>query len=87
MLGSHFKYTKGLKPKDYSKDKSEFAEAKITLVHNILFALEEKAIHQCFKPEDPGTVSNPHQFGPRVDSHKMHIFTINIFIFHSRYRR
>jgi hypothetical protein len=26
-LGSHFKYTKGLKPKDASKDISEFAEA------------------------------------------------------------
>jgi hypothetical protein len=45
MLGSCFEYTKGLKPKDALKDKSEFVEAEITLVQNILFTLEENAIH------------------------------------------
>jgi hypothetical protein len=35
-----------LKPKDASKDNLEFAEAEITLVQNILFTLEENAIHQ-----------------------------------------
>jgi hypothetical protein len=40
-----------LKPKDHSKDISEFTEAEITLVQYILFALEENAIHQRSKPE------------------------------------
>jgi hypothetical protein len=53
-----------LKPKDGSKDILEFVEAEITLVQYILFALEENAIHQRSKPEDPNTVLNPHQFGP-----------------------
>jgi hypothetical protein len=53
-----------LKPKDDSKDISEFAEAEITLVQYILLTLEENAIHQRSKSEDPSTVPNPHQFGP-----------------------
>jgi hypothetical protein len=39
-------------------------EVEITLIQYILFALEENAIYQCSKPEDPSTVPNPHQFGP-----------------------
>jgi hypothetical protein len=53
-----------LKPKDASKDILEFAEAEITLIQYIIFALEENAIHQYSKPEDPSTVLNPHRFGP-----------------------
>jgi hypothetical protein len=61
-----------LKPKDASKDISEFAEAEITFVQNILFALEENVIHQCSKPEDPSTVLNPHRFGPPTDNPHRH---------------
>jgi hypothetical protein len=45
---------------------------KMTLVHNILFALEENVIHQRSKPEDPSTVSNPHRFGPSTDNPHRH---------------
>jgi hypothetical protein len=53
-----------LKPNDSSKDISVFAEAEITFVQYILFTLEENAIHQRSKPENPSTVPNPHRFGP-----------------------
>jgi hypothetical protein len=33
--------------------------------HDVLFALKENAIHRRFKPEDPSTESNLHQFGER----------------------
>jgi hypothetical protein len=57
-----------LKPKDSSKHISEFAKAEITLIQNILFALEENVIHQRSKPEDPSMVLNPHQFRPLNDN-------------------
>jgi ribosomal protein L4 len=53
-----------LKPKDASNGISEFAEAEINLIQYILFALEENAIQQCSKSEDPNMVSNSHRFGP-----------------------
>jgi hypothetical protein len=53
-----------MKQKDSWKDISEFAEAEITLVHYILCALEEIAIHQRSKLEDPSTVPNPDWFRP-----------------------
>jgi hypothetical protein len=55
-----------LQAKDASKDISKFVEAKITLVQYNLFALEENAIHQRSKPEDPSMMPNPHQFGPPI---------------------
>jgi hypothetical protein len=61
-----------LKTKDASKDISEFVEEEITLVQNILFALEENLIHQRSKPEDPSTVFNPHRFGPPTDNPRRH---------------
>jgi hypothetical protein len=61
-----------LKPKDASKYILEFVEAEITLIQNILFALEENAIHQGSKPEDPSMVPNPHQFGPPTDNPHRH---------------
>jgi hypothetical protein len=61
-----------LKPKDTSKDISEFAKAEITLVQNILFALEENAIHQRSKPEYPSMVPNPHRFGPPTNNPHWH---------------
>jgi hypothetical protein len=61
-----------LKPKDASKNISEFAEVKITLVQYILFALEENAIHQRSKPEDPSTLPNPQRFGPPTGIHCWH---------------
>jgi hypothetical protein len=57
-----------LKPKVVSKDISKFAEAKITLIQNILFALEDNTIHQRSKPEDPSTMQNPHRFRPPTDN-------------------
>jgi hypothetical protein len=42
-----------LKAKDTSKDNPEFTKAKIALIQYILFTLEESAIHQHSKPEDP----------------------------------
>jgi hypothetical protein len=67
-LGSHFKCTKGLKPKDDSKDSFRVCGSRNTLIWSILFALEENAIHQRSKPEDPSMVSNPHQFGPSTNN-------------------
>jgi hypothetical protein len=61
-----------LKSKDASKDISEFAEVEITLIQYILFTLEENTIHQCSKPEDPSTVSNPHWFGPPTNILHLH---------------
>jgi hypothetical protein len=61
-----------LKPKDASKDILEFVEVKITLVQNILIALEENAILQHSKPKDPSTVPNPHRFGPPTDNPHWH---------------
>jgi hypothetical protein len=61
-----------VKLKDALKDISEFAEAKITLIQNILFALEENVIHQRSKPEDPSTVSNPYRFGPSTNNPRQH---------------
>jgi hypothetical protein len=56
-----------LQPKDTSKDILELAEAEITLVQHILFALEENAIHQHSKSQDPSMVPNLHRFGPPTD--------------------
>jgi hypothetical protein len=56
-----------------SKDKLEFAEAISLNGQNILFALKENAIHQCSKPEDPSTESNPHRFRlPTDNPHRHH---------------
>jgi hypothetical protein len=42
-------------------------------VQSILFYLEENAIHQCSKPEDPSAESNPHWFGlPTDNPHRHH---------------
>jgi hypothetical protein len=41
-------------------------------VQNILFALEENVIHQCSKPEDPSTESNPPRFGLPTDNPRRH---------------
>jgi hypothetical protein len=43
-------------------------EAETTLIQYILFALEENAIHQRSKAEDPSMIFNPHQFGPPTDN-------------------
>jgi hypothetical protein len=71
-LGSRFKFIKGLKPKDVSKDISELAEVVSLIVQNILFTLEENSIHQCSKPENLSNVSNPHQFGTPTGNHRWH---------------
>jgi hypothetical protein len=47
-------------------------EAISLYVRNILYALEENVIHQCSKPEDSSTESNPHQFGLPTDSPHRH---------------
>jgi hypothetical protein len=39
---------------------------------NILFALKENAIHQCSKPKNPSTESNPHHFGLPTDIPRRH---------------
>jgi hypothetical protein len=39
---------------------------------NILFALKENVIHQCSKPEDPSTESNPHWFRLPIDNLHWH---------------
>jgi hypothetical protein len=57
-----------LKPKGASKDQTEFAKAVSLMDQNILFALEENAIHQRSKPEDPSMVPNPHRFAPPTDN-------------------
>jgi hypothetical protein len=63
-----------LKPKDASKDISEFAKAEITLVQNqnILYTLEENVIHHHSKHKDPGTLPNPHRFRPPTDNPRQH---------------
>jgi hypothetical protein len=71
-LGSRFKYTKGLRSKDASKDSFRVCGSRNTLVQNILFTQEENAIHQHSKHEDPSMVSNPHRFGPPTDNPHRH---------------
>jgi hypothetical protein len=61
-----------LKPKDASKDNSEFVEAEITLIQYILFTLEEIVIHHCSKPEDHSMLSNPSWFRPPTDNPHRH---------------
>jgi hypothetical protein len=61
-----------LKPKDASKDRTEFADAVSHVVQDILFALEENAIRQRSKHEDPSMVPNPHRFGPPTDNPHRH---------------
>jgi hypothetical protein len=39
---------------------------------NILFALEENAIHKCSKPKDPSMESNPHHAGLPTDNPRRH---------------
>jgi hypothetical protein len=41
-------------------------------VQNILFALEENAIHWRSKLQDPSTKSNPHRFGLTTDNPRRH---------------
>jgi hypothetical protein len=53
-----------LKPKHALRDISDLAEAISLNIQNILFALEENAIHQRSKPEDSSKVPNPRRFGP-----------------------
>jgi hypothetical protein len=65
-LVSCFKYTKGLKLKDNSKDSFRVCGSGNTLVQDILFAQEENAIHQRSKPEDLSMVSNLNRFGPPI---------------------
>jgi hypothetical protein len=55
-------------------------EVKITLqrinqsLHKrFLFALKENVVHRRFKPEDPGTESNPHRFGLFTDNPHRHL--------------
>jgi hypothetical protein len=62
-----------LKAKDASKDSFSVCGSENTLVQSILFAIEENAIHQRSKPEDPSIVSNPHRFGPpTINPHRHH---------------
>jgi hypothetical protein len=66
-------YTKDcLKPKDASKDSLELSNVVSLIVRNIFFVLEENAIHQRSKPENPSTVSNPHRFGPPTGNLRRH---------------
>jgi hypothetical protein len=68
-LGSCISYTKEVWSQNHTLgDKSEFAKAISLNVQSILFALEENAIHQLSKPENPSTVPNPHRFGPPNDN-------------------
>jgi hypothetical protein len=39
---------------------------------NILFAIEENAIHRRSKPKEPSIESNPHWFGLLTDNHHRH---------------
>jgi hypothetical protein len=55
-----------------SEDKSEFAKVISLNVQNILFALEENAIHWRSKPEDPSMESNPTRFGLSTDNPHRH---------------
>jgi hypothetical protein len=45
---------------------------RFSYVQNILFALEENAVHRHSKHEDPSTESNPHRFGPPTDNPRQH---------------
>jgi hypothetical protein len=65
-------YKRCLKPKDASKDNTEFVEVENTLAQHILFTLEENVIHQRSKSDDPNTVSNPPRFGPPTDNPRRH---------------
>jgi hypothetical protein len=41
-------------------------------IQNIIFVLEENAIHQRSKPGDPSTVPNPNWLGPPTDNPRWH---------------
>jgi hypothetical protein len=72
-IGWRISYTEEVWSQNYaSEDKSEFVEAISLNGQNILFALKENSIHQCSKPEDPSTESNPHRFGLPTDNPHRH---------------
>jgi hypothetical protein len=48
------------------------AEAISLNGQNILFAIKVNAIHQCSKPEDPSTESNPNRFGLPTNNPRQH---------------
>jgi hypothetical protein len=47
-------------------------ESDFSHIQYILFTLEENDLHQCSKPTDPSTESNPHRFGPPTENHHRH---------------
>jgi hypothetical protein len=61
-----------LKPKIRFKVLSEFVEAVSLTISTFSSPLEENAIYQHSKPEDPSTESNPHRFGPPTDNPHRH---------------
>jgi hypothetical protein len=72
-LGSLINYIEDVWRQNYtSKDKLEFAEVISLNGQNILFALKENDIHQCSKPEDLSTESNPHWFELPTDNTHQH---------------
>jgi hypothetical protein len=73
-LGSSISYTEEVWSQNYASGyRSEFAKAISLNGQDVLFALKENVIHQCSKPEDPSTESNPHRFGlPTDNPHRHH---------------
>jgi hypothetical protein len=49
-----------------------FAEVISLNIQNILFTLEENAIHQRYKRRDPGMVPNPKWLGPPTYNPRQH---------------
>jgi hypothetical protein len=55
-----------------SGGKSKFVEPISLNGQNIPFALKKNDIHQCSKPKDPSTESNPHRFGLTTNNPHRH---------------
>jgi hypothetical protein len=62
-----------LKQKDASKDSFRVSGSEFSHASNILFALEENAIHHRSKPEDPSNEPNPDLFeSPKGNTRRHH---------------
>jgi hypothetical protein len=61
-----------MKPKRRFKGYNRVCGSGFSHVHDILFALEENAIHQRSMPEDPSMESNPPRFGLPTDNPYRH---------------
>jgi hypothetical protein len=61
-----------LKPKRRFEGYNRVCGSSLSHIHKILFTLEENAIHQHSKPEDPSMEPNPHRIALAIDKPHRH---------------